>query len=80
MMEEFDREMLYREYTASMQKNIVDLLGTRWVGEKWSEMPSFIEMTHPDRKPSPQTEKEQNDEAKSHVYEIFGITKEPERG
>ena len=76
MVEDDERQTAYNDYTATMQRHLVDLLGRYFIGNKWEDMPSFIDMIHDqDSGQSAQT----NEEAKNHVYEIFGI-KQPVRG
>lgn len=77
MIENERRQQIYRDYTATMQKHLVNMLG-RYLYANWQEMPSYISMVHPDQAPSP-AKQETNEEAKAHVYEIFGI-KPPEGG
>jgi len=77
MLEDDDRDTFYRDYTGTMQRHLVDLLGRYLCGEEWQPMPSYIEMLHPEEQKKPA---ETNAEAKAHVYKIFGISKEPERG
>ena len=77
MIEDDDRETTYRDYTATMQKHLVNMLGRWFVGEEWEPMPSYLEMVH-DQETVPRTQ-ETNEDAKAHVYKIFGVTP-PERG
>ena len=77
MLEDDDRQTAYNDFTATMQRHLTDLLGQYLVGNDWEDMPSFIDMMHKDETPvQPQ---QTNEDAKAHVYKIFGIT-EPVRG
>lgn len=61
-----------------MQRHLVNLLGRYLVGEEWEQMPSYLEIAHPENVKT--TEPEQtNEDAKAHVYSIFGVSP-PERG
>lgn len=77
MLEDDERQTAYNDYTATMQRHLADLLGRYLVGDEWENLPSFIDMMHKDEAPvQPQ---QTNEDAKAHVYKIFGIT-EPVRG
>ena len=65
------RQQLYRDYTATMQRHLVNLLGSRFC-ENWQPVPSYIEMMYPQAPAAQET----NESAKAHVYKIFGITPE----
>ena len=77
MIEDDDRQAVYSDYTATMQRHLVNLLGRYMIGEEWEDVPSFIEMIH-DSKLTVQPQ-QTNEDAKSHVYSIFGVSP-PERG
>lgn len=70
------RETKYRDYTAVMQRNLVNMLG-RYLYADWQPVPSWLEIAHPKTEPEPR--QESVEESKAHVYQIFGITP-PERG
>ena len=56
----------------------MNLLGRYLIGEEWEQMPSYLEIAHPENVKT--TEPEQtNEDAKAHVYSIFGVSP-PERG
>lgn len=79
MIEDDIRETEYRDYTATMQRHLVNLIGSYLCGDKWKPMPSFLEIMHPktdDNKPPEQTV----DEAKEHIYEMFGLKPEDFNG
>ena len=79
MLEDDDRQTAYNDYTATMQRHLVDLLGRYIYRDNWTEdMPSFIDMIHDQDQKASQPQ-QTNEEAKNHVYEIFGI-KKPVRG
>lgn len=76
MIEYEKQQEIYQDYTATMQKHLVDMLGQHFFSE-WKPMPSYISMMHPDvTQPVAQ---ETNEDAKAHIYNIFGITP-PEGG
>lgn len=76
MIEDDDSENMYRDYTATMQKHMVDIIGRYVYGEQWNMMPSYIEMAHP----APKKPQEQSDrETIENVYKSFGIIR-PEGG
>lgn len=76
MIEYEERQQIYRDYTATMQKHIVNLLG-RYLCTEWHEMPSYLSMMYPEQ--APPVTQQTNEEAKAHIYEVFGITP-PEGG
>lgn len=78
MLEDDDRENIYRDYTATMQKHVVDLLGRYFYGEQWTMMPSYIEMAHPAEAPT-KSQEESDRETIENVYKSFGIIR-PEGG
>ena len=79
LLDDDEKETFYRDYTATMQKHLVDLLGRFITGDGWQSMPSYLEMAHEGADLPKQNTQQTNEEAKAHVYKIFGITP-PERG
>ena len=82
MLEESDQEIIYRDYTATMQRHLVNML-TKYLYQnpEW-EPPSYIDIAHPSEKSEEEQKQEQkrkDEEDIAHVYEAFGFTK-PERG
>lgn len=77
MIEDDIRETVYRDYTATMQRNLVNLLG-RYLCEDWQPVPSYLDMAHPQAKPQ-EPDHETIEDTKAHVYKLFGIDP-PERG
>ena len=73
------REAEYRDYTATMQRHLVNLIGHYMYGSKWQQMPSFLKIAHPEMKDESQPQ-QTAEEAKAHIYEIFGITPEALKG
>lgn len=69
MMEDDDREMLYRDYTATMQRHAVTLIGRYMFGKEWQELPSYIDLAHN----GAEKRKDEAEEAKQHINEIFGV-------
>lgn len=70
MLEDDEREILYRDYTATMQKHLVTLIGRYLVGKEWKDLPSYIDFAHPSKE---KPKEESVDDARRHVYEMFGI-------
>ena len=69
MVEDDERDALYRDYTATMQRHLVTLVGRFMAGDKWQELPSYISLAHPEiGKP-----KDSIENAKQHIKEIFEI-------
>lgn len=79
MIEDDDREIVYRDYSATVQKHMLNLLGAYFCGEKWEPMPSYLEIAHPHLKKEDAPE-QTVEEAKAHVYEMFGIKPEDLKG
>ena len=78
MIEDDERQELYRDYTATMQRHLVNLLGRFLSGDEWQEVPSYLEMSHESAAQKAPTQ-ETNEDAKAHVYAAFGVNP-PERG
>lgn len=69
MVEDDDRETIYRDYTATMQRHVVTLLGRYLVGKEWQDLPSYLDLAHGGySKP-----RDEVAEAKQHINEMFGI-------
>ncbi len=71
MLEDDDREQLYRDYTATMQRHLVTMLYKHLYTGDW-EPPSYLDAAHPSAAAQPATETPED--TKAHVYKIFGIT------
>ena len=73
-----ERDQLYRDYTATMQRQMATILVGYMTHSDW-EPPSYIELAHPGQAAA--APQETNESAKAHVFEIFGIKPEEiERG
>ena len=71
MLEDDDREQLYRDYTATMQRHLVMMLYKHLYTGDW-EPPSYLDIAH--QKAAAEPAKETAEETKAHVYKIFGVT------
>lgn len=75
MLEDDTREVMYRDYTATMQRHLVQLCYSYFGGKDWSP-PSYVDLAHPDEA-APAESKESKEDVKAHIYELFGA-KPPE--
>ncbi len=71
MLEDDDREQLYRDYTATMQRHLVTMLYKHLYTGDW-EPPSYLDAAHPSQAQTPKAETA--DETKAEVYRKFGVT------
>lgn len=69
MLEDDDRETLYRDYTSTMQRHLATMIGRYMFGDKWEDLPSFIELAHPESK----HKADSIESDKQHINELFGI-------
>lgn len=69
MVEDDERDSLYKDYTATMQRHLVTLVGCYMLGSKWQELPSYISLAHPEIGNS----KDSIESAKQHIKDIFGV-------
>jgi hypothetical protein len=67
MIEDAEREALYEDYTATMQKHLVSILAARYGLDL--QLPSWLEMVHP--KDAPPVRSVEDD--RQHVHDLFGI-------
>lgn len=78
MIEDDEQEQVYRDYTATMQMHLVQIVFALGGGKDW-EPPSFIDLAHPYLKKQEKPQQSAED-AKQHVYALFGIEQEPQEG
>lgn len=76
MIEDDARDTMYRDYTATMQRHLVQFCFTHFGGKDW-EPPSWMDLAHPQDDPAEKKQPETKEDAKAHIYALFGA-KPPE--